>query len=427
MNEDLQERLRRLGVVKGTRHLKPATSKEAEALPAGPTLEPPPEWDLDEDPPPLEQLFPGGRLVESEDGACFLLDNVYPLQRRHGGGRLADLPPRLPPITAAFCRDERLANLPREQFLFLDTETTGLTGAGTLAFMVGAAFLEGEALITRQFFLRDHADETAMLQQLAGLLAERTGLITFNGRSFDLPLLDNRYLMNRIDLPGGPLQERPHLDLLLPARRLWRSRLGSCALSSLEANLLGVQRQQADVPGWAIPGLYFDYLRHGHAHEMRRVFYHNEIDLLSMVTLTGRIINQIAHPNENHPPQDLFSLARWQEDAGLPADAERSLRLLLEQELSLPLYHQTLQRLALLLKRQERYREALPLWQQLAVTSLEEVTGHIELAKYYEWREPDLAKAIYWTEQALRLIAGRHKIVQAEVEHRLARLKRKMG
>ena len=418
MSDDLQNRLRRLGVVKGARNLK-SPPTPARPITGG------------DEPPALSALLPGGQVLESSLGSCFVLDHVYPLAYQHGTAQLSDLT-QLPVSAAAqFDRDERLAGLDHKDLLFLDTETTGLAGAGTIAFMVGVAFFEEQAFVVRQFFLRDHGDEPAMLTLLGGLLAERPAVVTFNGRSFDLPLLDARYLMNRLDDLVGDLRQRPHIDLLPPSRRLWRSRLGSCSLASLEESLLGVHRTHEDVPGWAIPGMYLDYLRSGDARELLRVFYHNQIDMLSMVTLAVRIIRHFVQPLADDEPLDVLSLARWQVALNMPSEAEVNLQRLLASELTLDTYQQALSQLAWLFKRRDRRVQAVPLWQQLAVTSFDDVSAHVELAKYYEWHDIQLELALDWTTQALALSSSldpaRAGVVTAELTHRQARLLRKIA
>ena len=435
MGEDRLERLRRLGIVKSARDLKPAPSQREisnrVSVPGSKT-------DMtvgDMDNQPLEILLPGGRTVETEYGSCFVLDHVYPISHQHGDDQLAGLQGLPTAVAATICQDNRLADFRFEDFLFLDTETTGLYGAGTIAFMVGAAFFESDqdgrlVFVVRQYFLRDHGDEPVMLHLLSELLAERPALVTFNGRSFDLPLLETRFLMNRLDSVIGDLLERPHIDLLPPARRLWRRRIGSCSLSSLEQNLLGLQRSREDVPGWAIPGLYMDYLRTGDARDLLRVFYHNRIDMLSMVTLTRRIIDQFSRPQPIDHPLDLLSLARWQLALELKTEAEQNLRLVADQDLPLEHYHSALHELAMLLKRDGRRDEAVLFWKQIAVSSLDDVTAHVELAKHYEWHDQDLAVASHWTEQALALAETGQtfnaNIQREELQHRLARLKRKI-
>ncbi len=420
MSDDFLGRLRRLGVTKGSRNLKPAAPQRP--LRPQTTLEP------SSNPQTLRQLFPGGRVEETAVGGCFVLDKVYPISYQHGADKLQDLLTYSANPAAIFCQDSRFNELPLRDFLFLDTETTGLAGAGTLAFMVGVAFFEQEAFVVRQYFLRDHADEAAMLTLLDGLLAEKAGLITFNGRTFDLPLLDTRFLMNRMP---SDIRERPHLDLLQPARRLWRNRLGSVALGNLEKNLLGLRRTHEDVEGWLIPTLYHDYLRSGDASAMQRVFYHNQIDMLSMVTLACRVIKQFAHPSDGDNPLDLFSLGRWQVDLGLIPEAEQNYRHAVVGDLPLAFYHQALRRLGLLLKRNGRRDEAISLWQQWAATSFDTVEPHVELAKHYEWHAKDIPTAIQWTEAAINLSnswpPAHSALIHAELNHRNLRLKAKLN
>ncbi|MGH2536710.1 MAG: ribonuclease H-like domain-containing protein [Candidatus Promineifilaceae bacterium] len=378
----------------------------------------------------LERLFPGGRLTQTAHGACFILDQVYPAGHEHGRQRLGEVGALPAAPAAALDGDGRYERLAVRDFVYLDTETTGLMGAGTLAFMVGVAYFEGDAFVARQYFLRDHGDEPAMLHLLAELLAGRAGLITFNGRCFDLPLLDNRYLLNRLDGLAADWLARPHLDLLPPARRLWRSRVGSCSLASLERNVLGLRRSGQDVPGWLIPSLYFDYLRSGDARPLAGVFYHNRLDLLSMVALTGQILGLLARPEAWDQPRDLVSLARWQLALGLAAAAEENLRLAAAQELPLAQYQQALRLLAGLLKRAGRRDEAVSLWQQLAVTSFDDVSAFVELAKDFEWRQRDPAAARDWTLQAIALLQRRraaNPFVLGELRHRLARLEHKLA
>jgi hypothetical protein len=429
MDDKLSAKLRRLGVSKGTRNIKSVPKPQPDERPlSSPSLS---SFEEGFDPPqPIDQLLPGIRREETAEGACYVLDKVYPLSYRHGQDLLQDLLALSPAPAAVFTGDPRLESSQFRDFLFIDTETTGLAGAGTLAFMVGAAFFErsttGDVFVVRQYFLRDHGDEPAMLLLLDELLAEKAGLITFNGRSFDIPLLDNRFLMNRM---RTDLRDKPHIDLLPPSRRLWRQRLGSCALGSLEETLLGLRRTHEDVPGFLIPALYNAYLRHGDARELTRVFYHNQIDMVSMVTLASRVMRQFAHAAAHDHPIDLYSLGKWQAALGDLPTSEQTLKQAVQGDLPLETFHQALAELAALLKRQDRRAEAVSYWQQIAATSFDSVDAHIELAKYYEWHHPDLATAIIWTEQALALSQSwspsRAALVQAELEHRLGRLQNK--
>jgi len=431
MKQDLQERLRRLGVTRGTRDLR-STGGSRGANPKSESHPGTPSTRQGEGAGSLEKMFPGSRLENTVEGPCFVVDQVYPLTYAHGHHHLSDLLGQSPEVAAVFCKDKRIANLRFRDLLFLDTETTGLAGAGSLAFMVGIAFYEQsgptEVLVVRQYFLRDHGDEKAMLLLLDELIAQKSGLVTFNGRTFDIPLLDNRYLMNRMP---NRLSYVPHIDLLSPARRLWRHRFGSVALGNLEKELLGVRRSGEDVPGWIIPGLYNDYLRSGDPRELRRVFYHNQIDMLSMITLANEVIRQFGSARSDDHPLDLFSLGKWQENLGLLQVAEENLRRAAAADMPLDLYHQSLRRLGLLLKRNGRRSEAIPFWQQWAATSLEDVEPFEELSKHYEWHEHDLSTAVLWAERALELMNNfsQHQaaLQRPQLEHRLARLKRKLA
>ncbi|MEM7332760.1 MAG: ribonuclease H-like domain-containing protein [Chloroflexota bacterium] len=424
MDDRLQSKLRRLGVTRGTRNLKPA-----------PPVKPPRHGSAPPTDREFEQVFPGAVVQETAVGSCLVLDKVYPLSFQQGQAILGELLAYLPEAMVPYAKEPRLTGLHFTDALFIDTETTGLAGAGTLAFMVGVAFFDqqklangatGYVFVVRQYFLRNHADEPAMLRLLEELAASKTFLISFNGRSFDIPLLDNRYLMNR---QPSPLSSMPHLDLLPPSRRLWRLRLGSCALGSLEETLLSIKRTHEDVPGFLIPNMYHDYVRSGDPSEMRRVFYHNHEDMLSMVTLATAVLQLITQ--REGLPLDLFSLGKWQADLRLVIEAETTLRQAADAELPLETYHQTLSRLALLLKQNNRRAEAIVLWQQIASTTYDDVDAHVELAKFYEWHEIDYQKATFWTEQGLTITKswrnrGYGQMVGAELEHRLQRLQRKL-
>jgi hypothetical protein len=164
---------------------------------------------------------------------------------------------------------------------------------------------------------------------------------------------------------------------------------------------------------------------------MYRVFYHNQLDMLSMVTLTGETVRQFSSANSDDHPTDLFSLGKWQADLGLVNAAEMNLRLAAAGDLPLELYQKALKHLGALLKRDNRRREAVPVWQQLAVTSIDDVEAHVELAKHFEWQERDLGKAKMWTARALALVSHwtprSAALARPPLEHRMARLERKLG
>jgi tetratricopeptide (TPR) repeat protein len=316
------------------------------------------------------------------------------------------------------------------RFVFLDTETTGLGGVGALPFMVGLGFFNAsDDFEVHQLFLRSPAEEPAMLDFIHDMLWPDGGLVTFNGRSFDVPLLLNRHILARKSTHLGSL---PNLDLLPPARRLWKRRLPSCALGALEKDVLGIPRTTEDIPGWLIPTLYQQYLQTGNAREMLRVFYHNEQDILSMVVLGARLAQTFGEPDiADLPADDRLSVARWYENQGMPAECETAYRIALDEISDIDQRQEALARLAWLLKRAERRPEAVPLWEHLADLK-QDATGHEELAKHYEWHEVDLQQALQWTEKGIGLAeTWRPGLVRTEtlqaLNHRHERLTRKIA
>ncbi|MGC1491540.1 MAG: ribonuclease H-like domain-containing protein, partial [Candidatus Acidiferrum sp.] len=191
----------------------------------------------------------------------------------------------------ALSRCTRAAIEDPARWLFLDTETTGLAGGtGTYPFLVGIAWWDAGGLQVEQFFMRDFSEEHSLLHELAARLAQRPVLVTFNGKSFDWPLLENRYTMTR-SIPTPHLSA--HLDLLHPARALWKLRLGSVRLTDLERGVLDAPRlgwhREDDIASVLIPQYYFDYLRGGSSEPLVGVVHHNQMDLRGLAALFGKI------------------------------------------------------------------------------------------------------------------------------------------
>ena len=201
-----------------------------------------------------------------------------------------------------------------EQWLFLDTETTGLAGGtGTYPFLIGIAWWDAGGLEVEQFFMREHSEELSVLVALAERMAERRVLVTFNGKSFDWPLLETRFNMTRKIRVPSP---RAHLDFLHPARNLWRLRLGSARLPELEKHVLGWNRG-ADVMSEFIPQIYFDYLRGGSPDPLVPIFHHNQMDLRGLAGLASRVLAVLGDP-ESHGQDglELFGVSRICERRG---------------------------------------------------------------------------------------------------------------
>ena len=421
---DLRSRLKRLRVQRARRELPPSVPPSA--LKPRAALAP-------------GEGLPGEEMITSR-GAFQLISKAYPVTMAHGAWTLAAWLERNP-ATAAGLVVPAADELDLRSLVFMDIETTGLAGGtGTLAFLIGAGTYQGDEFVLRQYFLRDPDEEDAMLNQLVEDLAPTAGWVTFNGRAFDLPILETRLTLNR---QRGALGARPNLDLLPLARRLYRGRLPSCALVDLEKHVIGLQREQEDVPGALIPQMYLDYLRTRDPSDMRRVIYHNAMDILSMASLGAHLLEAFATPLEAAPvapaapaeatapqPEMVLRLGMWHEANGRAEAAETAYRLALGGRLSLDDRRLGLMRLAALLKRQNRREEAAACWEQLASFSTEDPEPFVELAKYYEWHAADMRRAIAWTKRALRLVAGwpddwRRAEIEDELKHRLDRLKSK--
>jgi uncharacterized protein YprB with RNaseH-like and TPR domain len=377
---------------------------------------------------PIEQVV-SGCFQETPHGEVFLVETWYPLE--HWQGRALLRIPASLQIIAEWAREPCLAEVGSNAFAFLDTETTGLSGGtGTYAFLVGVGRYDGQAFHLAQFFMRDPVEEPALLAALTEFLQPCQALVTFNGKAFDVPLLNARYISNS---EQPPLASFAHLDLLPLARRLWRDRLPSRALGYLEEHILDITRTHEDVPGWLIPGLYFDYLRSGDARPLKSVFYHNVMDVLSLAALLSHIAELLDDPLNGPVVHglDLVAMGKLFEDLKHLETAAQLYERGLVHDLPEELYWKTVQRLSFAQKRRGNLSAAVALWREAACSG--QIYAHIELAKFYEHKQRDYSEAAQWTHAALSLVNAPDFPRQArgrwldDLEHRLARLHRKLG
>lgn len=402
----LRRRLRRIGVVRGDEFIPRPL---------------PPTRSIDE--------VVEGQVQETAAGPCYVVERAFAADVVRGTEPISAWLNLNPATIAQVGGDDQLAISSLQKFIFLDTETTGL-GAGALAFMVGVGrFNDQGDFETRQFFLRNPAEEHALLMLINEYLPSDGALVTFNGRSFDVPLLSGRFRLARLPDIASRL---PNLDLLLPARRLWRRRLSSCSLGSLETNILSLERDQADVPGHLIPAMYQHYLRTGDAGNMAGIFYHNQEDLVSMAALGVVLCRVFERPDQSGlTVDDRLSLARWYQKCDQLEAAEAAYGMAVEEAPDALARYDALSGLSLLLKHLDRRDEAVPLWTDMADLRYDTV-GQEELAKYYEWHAINLPLALDWTNHAIDLIESwrpgfRRNQTLRQFEHRRARLLRKIN
>jgi uncharacterized protein YprB with RNaseH-like and TPR domain len=320
------------------------------------------------------------------------------------------------------------------RWLFLDTETTGLAGGtGTYAFLVGIAWWEDEGLTVEQFFMRNHAEEASLLSELSRVLAERRPIVTFNGKSFDWPLLETRYRMTRL----GKIENPPaHLDLLHPARQLFRFRLKSVALSELEKHVLALDRG-FDIPSETIPGRYFDFLRGGPAEPIVEVFHHNQMDLRGLAALAVHITDLLREPESaSCEPAELYGMSRLLQRRGEDQLASLTYERALAGDLPSAAERSAKRELALFAKRRGQFDRANRLWQELAEDENAGPEAYEHLAIYYEHQARDLPRAAGLARQALvrlrnavdtrRISPGTYRQWHARFQHRLNRLESKL-
>jgi len=321
-----------------------------------------------------------------------------------------------------------------EQWLFLDTETTGLSGGtGTYAFLVGIGWWQNNRFTVEQYFMRDHSEEPSMLSGLLERMEQRPVLITYNGRSFDWPLLQTRYRMTRT---GNVRDPAAHLDLLFPARRLWRLRLKSVALTQVETHILGFERGR-DIPSETIPQRYFDFLRGASPEGIAEVFHHNRMDICGLAHLALRILDMLEDPDSSTGrAEELYGISRLLRQRGDTDLAERLCRKAVEKGLPESAEQTGLRDLALAAKRRGDFELSNMFWTRLLGDTAEGMNAYEQLAIYYEHHARIPERAARLSREALVKLQAAHRAghIQssqymrwhAAFRHRMARLYKKL-
>ncbi|WP_176444712.1 ribonuclease H-like domain-containing protein [Paenibacillus herberti] len=360
----------------------------------------------------------GVRLLTVEAGECLERRLRLPLSHRSGIHQLDEWLPAASRLKA-FHPESGGVPTPGE-VLFLDLETTGLGGGtGNVAFMMGLAYYESDAFVIRQFLIRHPAEELAMLTELELLLSRFRWLATYNGRSFDWPLVQTRLIMNGL---GRELPELLHLDFLHPSRSIWKNTLTSCRLSHVEEERLGIFRLD-DVPGSLAPTLYFRYLAEGDPAVLEGVFRHNEQDMVSLACLGirfGQLLGGEAGSGFPMPEgaEELLRTGLWLERMGEQDEAERLFALLTKGDFVPP---GALHGLAMRDKKAGNWERAVVLWQKaaagFAVAAIPDWQAHVELAMYYEHKGKNFSAALDLAEEAL-VLAVSHPLVRRDARKR---------
>jgi uncharacterized protein YprB with RNaseH-like and TPR domain len=398
----------------------------------------------------------GGRRITTRFGDCLVVDRRYESDRWHGDVQIGDcaiertdalklLDPALPTDAKAGQQEGTpFPDPPRNtsaRAVFVDLETTGLSGgAGTLAFLVGCGYFDLGAFQVRQFLLTSHSAERALLAAVAEIFEDADLIVTYNGKTFDVPVMETRWSFHRIEMPSiGGEHGVPHFDMLHPARRLWKNRMGDgyedagCRLSTLERTLFDVQRV-GDVPGFDIPGRFFQFVRSGDPRPLEPVLEHNRIDLVSLAAVTARAARLTERGHEAcRDCAEALALGKIFEKAGHVSRAEACYRHAAHSP-EPAVRADALCRLAIRLRRDRRFEKAASVWRDLvdftAPRSMRRgLLGDLRkvaieaLAIHQEHRAKDFAGARELALSCLEEGAGRVE----KVHHRLARLDRKLA
>jgi uncharacterized protein YprB with RNaseH-like and TPR domain len=345
----------------------------------------------------VRQILPSGDVESNRYGSHYVVRKSFPDYYDHGKVRLSRFSPENLLRLMQLMRQRAPAG-DRDRIIYLDTETTGIQGGtGICPFLVGVGHFAGDDFQVIQYFIRDFDEEPSMLEALGELLKNFDLVITYNGATFDVPLLETRFTLARLD---NPFERLGHFDLLHTARRLWRNGHGSCRLTAME-RLLSFMRGP-DVPGSMIPRVYFDFLQQRPAPELPGVFTHNVYDVVSLAALTIHACDCVdAEPAALDEPLDLFSLARILENTEDWQRAVRLYEMAIAGGLPEPTRVKALENLAVIYRRSGDYERSLRISQELMTSPVFSLVAYESAAIYQERIAGDMEAALHVVEEGL--------------------------
>jgi len=346
----------------------------------------------------------------------------YPAEARFGAFTIGDLACIRAADLSILTGNPEWKKLSPSRLLYFDTETTGLSGGtGTIPFMLGFGFLEGETFQVRIFTLSDLTREKEFLETVDRFLdgLDFCATVTYNGKCFDFPLMETRYILQRRKFP---LLSCPHLDFLYPARVLWRHTYPSRRLGFLGDILLGLSREE-DVDGSLIPHLYFRFLRNGDSSMLEKVMEHNALDLVGLAMLLRLGAGYLEDVSLVHDEGEVMGTARLLESSGYWEQAVE--RLTLARSMACREEVQTLatRRLSRMKKKQKLYSSAIELWEELR--AMGDAGALRELSIHYEHRERDFHRALKLVQDGLSQVEL-STTQRLDLEKRLQRLQEKI-
>jgi len=380
---------------------------------------------------PSKPAKPSQPLFEPQKREPLLLfENPYPLETSYGKITLSSGLQIKGDVLSWLSRDSAFENLDLSNALFIDLETTGLSGGtGVIPFLIGLGYYRDDKFHVTQFFLGELAEEERMIQEFGQFLSQMNfqSIITFNGKGFDMPLLETRFILHRQPFS---LSELPHLDFLYSARSLWRHKHESCRLYHLAREVVQADRAE-DIPAAEVPGRFFQYLQTGNFEVIEPVLYHNQEDILSLlgVVIVGSIIFSEAGEEEFADAMDLYGAGKVMENVGEVEKSVHFFKRALEGQLSEEISLQARRKLSSYFKKGEDWERAVSLWKEMTASnraSLNQLYSFRELAMYFEHKMKKYEEALKVAEEGLVLSIGFSPFYEKDFSHRLERLKRKL-
>ena len=368
--------------------------------------------------------FVEGEYVNTSFGDIFVGKVRYPRDHVHGNRALLSIRDISDDWLSRWGKFSQRRKFDVSKTIFVDTETSGLAGAGgTIAFLIGIGYFYRNRFQIEQFFVDSHSREEGMLDLVADFVQPFDTLVTFNGKAFDIPLLETRYLLKR---KQSPFNRMEHLDLLHPCRQLWNLTLDNCKLQTIEKEILHFYRED-DLPGDEIPYAYFRYIRIGDPDPLYRVFQQNADDIATLAIVTYLLWYQTQGGDEHEDPTIEFSKGKIFDRYGENEKAIASLERALKKEASIQRQMTIKSQLSMIYKSRGDWRTAESLWLTMLGNSLPFLLlPYVELAKYYEHKLKDYFKAKEVVEMALSRISPHRVREISELQYRLARLMRKI-
>jgi len=372
-----------------------------------------------------QQPIENSNTSNDEDNLPFTCKEYnYPLYSKFGKVELSDWHQVTSQQLGVIFRDEVCESLSPEKVLFFDTETTGLAGGtGTIPFMLGFGFFTESDFRVKIYILNDLGQEDAFLEEIDRFLETHdfSATITYNGKSFDFPLMETRYILQR---KRFPLLKLPHFDFLFSARTIWKHTYESRKLGYLGDVLLGLSREE-DIIASQIPAIYFNYLRTQSFSLMEKIVYHNSLDLVGLAALILLAVYYLQDVSAMQDEGEILGTAKLFEKYGELDKALRLYDVLVESATRQEIVNEAVKSLAVIKKKKKLYDEALEWWHLLSQSGSSNHLAARELSVHFEHREKNYLKAFEYSQKALDSISMT-EAQRNDFQKRLKRLKRKM-